>query len=102
LNDAQADEKNLKAQLASLEADLKNKVEQCKPVEPPKPPPPPVAKAPPPPPPAARHATLRLVGRFRRRGRHTQPALSWRQAGLRRDQLQPLCEAGRHQSDLSR
>jgi len=52
LNDAQADEKNLKAQLASLEADLKNKVEQCKPVEPPKPPPPPVAKAPPPPPPA--------------------------------------------------
>ena len=34
LNDAQADEKNLKAQLASLEADLKNKVEQCKPVEP--------------------------------------------------------------------
>jgi hypothetical protein len=52
LNDAQADEKNLKAQLASLEADLKNKVEQCKPVEPPKPPPPPVAKTPPPPPPA--------------------------------------------------
>jgi len=52
LSDAQADEKNLKAQLAALETDLKNKVEQCKPVEPPKPPPPPVAKAPPPPPPA--------------------------------------------------
>jgi hypothetical protein len=51
LNDAQAGEKNLKAQLASLEADLKHKVEQCKPVEPPKPPPPPVTKAPPPPPP---------------------------------------------------
>src|SRR5882724_9775076 len=36
---------------AALKADLKNKVAQCKPVEPPKPPPPPpVAKAPPPPP----------------------------------------------------
>lgn len=52
LDDAQADAKTLKAQLAALEADLKHKVEQCKPVEPPKPPPPPpVAKAPPPPPP---------------------------------------------------
>ena len=66
LNDAQADEKNLKAQLASLEADLKNKVEQCKPVEPPKPPPPPVAKAPPPPPPAPpppQHATAPPISR---------------------------------------
>jgi hypothetical protein len=52
LDDAQADEKKLKAVLASLEGDLKHKVELCKPIEPPKPPPPPVqAKAPPPPPP---------------------------------------------------
>jgi hypothetical protein len=57
LDDAQSDEKKLKVQLAALEADLKNKVEQCTPIEPPKPPPPPpVAKveppkpAPPPPP----------------------------------------------------
>ena len=67
LNDAHTDEKNLKAQLAALEADLKNKVEQCKPVEPPKPPPPPpVAKAPPPPPPAPpppQHATAPPISR---------------------------------------
>jgi hypothetical protein len=51
LDDAQADEKKLKAMLASLQGDLKHKVEQCKPIEVPKPPPPPVqAKAPPPPP----------------------------------------------------
>jgi hypothetical protein len=56
--DSAADEeRNLKAELASLEAELKNKLEQCKPIEPPKPPPPPpVAKVdppkPPPPPPA--------------------------------------------------
>ncbi|HEY6981430.1 hypothetical protein [Reyranella sp.] len=56
LNDAQTDEKSLRAQLAALETDLKHKVEQCKPVEPPKPPPPPVAKAPPPAPPQ-QHAT---------------------------------------------
>ncbi|MBS0224443.1 MAG: hypothetical protein JSR91_27300 [Proteobacteria bacterium] len=62
LNDAQADEKNLKAQLAALTDDLKHKVEQCKPVEPPKPPPPPVAKAPPPAPPP-RHATAPPVNR---------------------------------------
>jgi hypothetical protein len=51
LDDAQADEKKLKTQLALLEDNLKDKVEQCKPVELPKPPPPPVAKAAPPPPP---------------------------------------------------
>jgi hypothetical protein len=51
LDDAQGDEKNLKAELAALQADLRNKLASCKPVEPPKPPPPPVAKAPPPPPP---------------------------------------------------
>ncbi|HEY6716627.1 MAG TPA: hypothetical protein VI232_09805, partial [Reyranella sp.] len=52
LDDAQADEKQLKAELAALQADLRNKVAQCKPVEPPKPPPPP----PPPPLPADRWA----------------------------------------------
>lgn len=64
LDDAQADAKTLKAQLAALEADLKHKVEQCKPVEPPKPPPPPppVAKAPPPAPPP-QHATAPPVSR---------------------------------------
>ncbi len=55
LDEAQGDEKNLTAELAALQADLKSKVAACKPVEPPKPPPPPpppVAKAAPPPPPA--------------------------------------------------
>jgi hypothetical protein len=55
LDDAQADESKLKLELAALEASLKDKVEQCKPIEPPKPPPPPPpvqAAKPPPPPPA--------------------------------------------------
>lgn len=53
LDDVQADEKKLRAELAALRDDLKHKVALCKPIEPPKPPPPPVvAKAPPPPPPA--------------------------------------------------
>jgi hypothetical protein len=51
LNDAQADEKRLKAELAALQDDVKHKVAMCKPAEPPKPPPPQIAKAPPPPPP---------------------------------------------------
>ena len=55
LDEQQADEKKLKVELAALQADLKTKLDQCKPIEPPKPPPPPppppVAKAPPPPPP---------------------------------------------------
>jgi hypothetical protein len=56
LDDAHADETRLKAELAALAADIKNKVAQCKPIEPPKPPPPPppppqAAKPPPPPPP---------------------------------------------------
>lgn len=58
LGDAQADENKLKAELAALQADLKDKVAQCKPIEPPKPPPPPppppqvqAAKPPPPAPP---------------------------------------------------
>ena len=57
LDDAQNDEKKLKAELVALQTDLKHKVEQCKPITPPKPPPPPpqpkVAAAPPPPPPPA-------------------------------------------------
>ena len=67
LDDAQADENKLKAELAALEADLKDKVAQCKPIEPPKPPPPP------PPPvrrPSRRHRRLRrLSSRPRRRPR---------------------------------
>jgi len=53
LDDAQTDEKKLKAELAALQDDVKHKVAMCKPIEPPKPPPPVVAKAPPPPPPPA-------------------------------------------------
>jgi len=52
LDSAQADEDKLKTELAALQVDLKDKVEQCKPIEPPKPPPPvqpPVAAKPPPP-----------------------------------------------------
>jgi hypothetical protein len=51
LDSEQADEGKLKAELAALQTDIKDKVAQCKPPEPPKPPPPVVAKAPPPPPP---------------------------------------------------
>jgi hypothetical protein len=55
LDSEEADQNKLKAELAALEAELKDKVAMCKPIEPPKPPPPPppppVAKAPPPPPP---------------------------------------------------
>jgi hypothetical protein len=41
LGDEQDNEKKLRALLASLEADLRKKIEDCRPVEPPKPPPPP-------------------------------------------------------------
>ncbi len=53
LDSAGDEEQKLKAELASLEADLKKKLEDCKPIEPPKPPPapPPVAKVEPPKPP---------------------------------------------------
>lgn len=53
LESASDEEQKLKAELASLEAQLKSKLEQCKPIEPPKPPPapPPVAKVEPPRPP---------------------------------------------------
>jgi hypothetical protein len=62
LDDVQADENKLKAELAALEGDLKNKIALCKPIEPPKPPPPPppvaVAKPPPPPPPPQQQAAV--------------------------------------------
>jgi hypothetical protein len=53
LDDAKVDANKLKAELAALETDLKDKIAHCKPIEPPKPPPPPpqAAKPPPPPPP---------------------------------------------------
>lgn len=53
LESASDEEQKLKAELTSLEAQLKGKLEQCRPIEPPKPPPapPPVAKAEPPRPP---------------------------------------------------
>ncbi|MDI1287657.1 MAG: hypothetical protein PSV46_24955 [Reyranella sp.] len=57
LDEAAADGRKLAAELAALEADIKRRLAQCKPVEPPKPPPlpkpapPPVVQAPPPPPP---------------------------------------------------
>jgi len=53
LESAGDEEQKLRAELASLEADLKAKLELCKPIEPPKPPPapPPVAKVEPPKPP---------------------------------------------------
>ena len=59
LDEAQGDDKRLKAELAALQIDLKAKLDQCKPIEPPKPPPPPPqvaakpAPPPTPPPPAA-------------------------------------------------
>ncbi len=55
LEEAQGDDKKLKVELAALQADLRSKLDQCKPVEAPKPPPPPPqvaakpAPAPPPP-----------------------------------------------------
>ena len=96
LDSEEADQNKLKAELAALEAEIKDKVAMCKPPEPPKPPPPPppAGKAPAPPPPQqqgaapqaaappplhpapAGPASLQLVGRFGRRGRHAQPTLS--------------------------
>ena len=64
LDDAHADQNKLKAELAALEAELKDKLAMCKPIEPPKPPPPPpppvqAAKPPPPPPPPPQqHASI--------------------------------------------
>lgn len=64
LDETQGDDKRLKAELAALQVDLKAKLDQCKPIEPPKPPPPPpkpqvAAKPPPPPPPPAAPPTSR-------------------------------------------
>ncbi|MGD9880614.1 MAG: hypothetical protein AB7F22_26860 [Reyranella sp.] len=67
LDEAEADGRKLRAEVAALEAEIKSKLAQCKPVEPPKPvapppkpverpKPPPVAAAPPPPLPADRWA----------------------------------------------
>lgn len=52
LGEAEADAKRLQAEITALQRDLKTKLDQCKPVEPPKPPPapPPVAAKPAPPP----------------------------------------------------
>lgn len=61
LDDAEADGRKLQTEMAALEAEIRNRLAQCKPIEPPKPvpppkpvepPKPPVAAAPPPPPPA--------------------------------------------------
>ncbi len=46
LDEAQGDDKRLRAELVALQADLKKKLDQCKPVELPKPLPPPVAAKP--------------------------------------------------------
>ncbi len=53
LEDAAADGRKLASEFAALEATIKRRLAECKPVELPKPPPkpPPVAQAPPPPPP---------------------------------------------------
>lgn len=53
LDDAAADNRKLAVELAALEADIKRRLAQCKPVEPTPPPPkpPPIAQPPPPPPP---------------------------------------------------
>lgn len=61
LDDAKAEDQRLKAELAALQAELRAKVDQCKPIEAPKPPPPPpqpqVAAKPAPPPPPPQPAT---------------------------------------------
>jgi hypothetical protein len=83
LDEAQADQRTLKAELAALSADLRNKVEQCKPVEakpPPPPPPPPVAKAPPPAPLPADRWAQRDLGMLQgcwRLGRDTQASIGF-------------------------
>jgi hypothetical protein len=64
LDEAQGDDKRLKAELAALQVDLKKRLDQCKPIEPPKPPPPPprppqAAKPAPPPQQAAAPPTNR-------------------------------------------
>lgn len=78
LDDFQATERRLRSELAAGEAELKNKVALCKPVEPPKPVPPPsppvTAKPPPAPLPADRWAQkdLGILQGCWRLGRDTQ------------------------------
>lgn len=63
LDQTHTDERTLKAELAALQAELKTRLAQCKPIEPPKPPPPPVVKAPPPPQPPPQQASAPPVNR---------------------------------------
>ncbi len=119
LDDAQADEKKLKLELAALEQDLKGKEAMCKPPEPKvaaAPPPPPVAKpAPPPPPPPPQVANAPPAnrpppgmlpcdwsGNSGGEGVTRHKHYLGEQAGLRRHQLRPVCQTRRHQGDLSR
>ncbi|MBI3196828.1 MAG: hypothetical protein HYZ40_04825 [Rhodospirillales bacterium] len=79
LDDAAADGRKLAAEVAALEADIRRRLAQCKPVEAPKPPPPPVAQAPPPPPlPADRWAQkdLGMLQGCWRLGRDTRGSLN--------------------------
>ena len=75
LDEAAADGRKLAAELAALEADIKRRLAQCKPVEPPKLPP--VVQAPPPPLPADRWARkdLTMLQGCWRLGRDTRSSL---------------------------
>lgn len=81
LDEAAADGQKLKAELASMEADIKRRLAQCKPIEAPKPPvvaQPPPPPAPPPPLPADRWAQkdLTMLQGCWRLGRDTRGSLS--------------------------
>ncbi len=79
LDEVVADSRKLAAELAALEADIKRRLAQCKPVEPPKPAPkpPPVVQAPPPSLPADRWAQkdLTMLQGCWRLGRDTRGSL---------------------------
>ncbi len=85
LDEAAADGRRLAAELAALEAELRRRLAQCKPVEPPKlpppppPKPPPVAQTPPPPLPADRWAQkdLGMLEGCWRLGRETRGSLTF-------------------------
>ena len=118
LDDARAEEKKLKAELAALQDGVKQKVAMCKPIEPPKPPQ--IAKAPPPPPPPPppqqqAHAApppnrpppgmlpCDWSGDSGGKARLTQYGdYLRREAWICGDQLRPLCPSRRHQGGLSR
>lgn len=78
LADAEVDARKLSAALAALEAEIRNKVAQCKPVEPPKPARPPLAAKPPPPLPADRWAQkdLGILQGCWRLGRDTEGSIA--------------------------